>query len=85
MLITKEYQGIEYFDAWSDARYTKDRIIEEGKADEFDNFVELYFDGEVDETEFNDFLRYEDKFIFDELGITDEEDDDDDDDDEEDY
>lgn len=56
MLMTREYEGIENFDAWSDARYTKDRIIEEGKADEFDNFVESYFDGEVDETELNDFL-----------------------------
>lgn len=83
MLITREYEGIENFDAWSDARYTKDRIIEEGKADEFDNFVESYFDGEVDETELNDFLWFEDEFIFEELGISN--DDDDEDDDEEDY
>ena len=83
MLITKEYQGIEYFDAWSGARYTKDRIIEEGKADEFDNFVESYFEGEVDETELNDFLWFEDEFIFEELGISNDDDDDEDDEEDE--
>lgn len=83
MKIIREYEGIENFDAWNDARYTKDRIIEEGKADEFDNFVESYFDGEVDETELNDFLWFEDEFIFEELGIS--SDDDDDEDDEEDW
>lgn len=76
MKITKEYEGIENFDAWGDARYTKDRIIEEGKADEFDNFVESYFDGEVDETELNDFFWFEDKFIFEELGISNDDEDD---------
>ena len=81
MKIIREYEGIENFDAWSGARYTKDRIIEEGKADEFDNFVESYFDGEVDETELNDFLW--DEFIFEELGISN--DDDDEDEDEEDW
>ena len=82
MLITREYEGIENFDAQSGARYTKDKIIEEGKADEFDNFVESYFDDEVDETELNDFLWFKDELIFEELGIS--SDDDDDEDDEED-
>lgn len=80
MKITKEYEGIENFDAWSGARYTKDRIIEEGKEVEFDNFVESYFDDEVDETELNDFLWFKDEFIFEELGISSDDDDDDEED-----
>lgn len=75
MKITKEYEGIENFDVWCGAIYTKDRIIEEGKADEFDNFVESYFDDEVDETELNDFLWFEDEFIFEALGIPNDDDD----------
>lgn len=80
MKITKEYEGIENFDAWSGARYTKDRIIEEGKEVEFDNFVESYFDDEVDETELNDFLWFKDEFIFEELGISSDDGDDDEED-----
>lgn len=75
MKITKEYEGIENFDAWCGAIYTKDRIIEEGKEVEFDNFVESYFDDEVDETELNDFLWFKDEFIFEELGISNDDDD----------
>lgn len=80
MLITREYEGIEEIETWGGATETKNRIIEEGKADEFDNFVESYFGDKVDETTLNDFLWFDDDFIFDELGITDEEDDEEDDD-----
>lgn len=63
------------FDAWSGAIYTKDKIIEEGKEDEFEALIEeLYPDG-IDETGLNDLLWFEDKWIFETLGITDEEED----------
>lgn len=62
------------FEAWSGAIYTKDKIIEEGKEDEFEALIEeLYPDG-IDETGLNDLLWFEDKWIFEILGITDEED-----------
>lgn len=64
------------FEAWSGAIYTKDKIIEEGKEDEFEALIEeLYPDG-IDETGLNDLLWFEDNWIYETLGITDEEDED---------
>ena len=66
------------FDAWSGAADTKERIIQEGKADEFDNLIdELYPDG-LSETQLNDILWFEEDWIFEMLGISDEEEDDED-------
>ena len=63
------------FDAWSGAVDTKERIIQEGKADEFDNLIdELYPDG-LSETQLNDILWFEEDWIFEMLGILDEEED----------
>ena len=63
------------FDAWSGAVDTKERIINEGKADEFDNLIEeLYPDG-LSETQLNDILWFEEDWIFEMLGISDEEED----------
>jgi hypothetical protein len=60
------------FDAWSGAVDTKDRIIEEGKAGDFDSIMEdLYPDG-LSETQLNDILWFEEDWIFEMLGITDE-------------
>ena len=61
------------FDAWSGAVDTKERIIQEGKADEFDNLIdELYPDG-LSETQLNDILWFEEDWLFEMLGISDEE------------
>ena len=61
------------FDAWSGAVDTKERIINEGKADEFNNLIdELYPDG-LSETQLNDILWFEEDWIFEMLGISDEE------------
>lgn len=61
------------FDAWSGAVETKERIINEGKADEFDNLIEeLYPDG-LSETALNDILWFEEDWIFESLGIDNEE------------
>ena len=63
------------FDAWSGAVDTKERIIQEGKADEFDNLIEeLYPDG-LSETQLNDILWFEEDWLFEMLGISDEEED----------
>ena len=61
------------FDAWSGATDTQDRIINEGKAEQFDNLIEeLYPDG-LTETTLNDLLWFEDEWIFEMLGIETEE------------
>ena len=64
------------FDAWSGAVDTKERIMQEGKADEFDNLIdELYPDG-LSETQLNDILWFEEDWIFEMLDISDEEEED---------
>ena len=66
------------FDAWSGAVDTKERIINEGKADEFDNLIdELYPDG-LSETQLNDILWFEEDWLFEMLGISDDEEEDED-------
>ena len=70
----KTETSLKYFDAWSGAIYTLHRIIEEDKCDEAEALIEeLYPDGLTD-TQLNDILWFEDEWLFDALGITDEED-----------
>ena len=57
------------FDAWSGAVETKETIINEGRAEQFDNLIEeLYPDGLTD-TQLNDLLRFEEDWVFEMLGI----------------
>lgn len=84
MKIVRDYEGIECFGAWSGAIETQTRIIEAGKAAEFDEFVEEIFPDGCTETELNDFLWFDDEYIFEILEITDEEEDDEDSEDDED-
>lgn len=57
------------FDAWSGAVETKETIINEGKAEQFDNLIEeLYPDGLTD-TQLNDLLWFEEDWVFEMLGI----------------
>ena len=57
------------FDAWSGAVETKETIINEGRAEQFDNLIEeLYPDGLTD-TQLNDLLWFEEDWIFEMLGI----------------
>lgn len=61
------------FDAWSGAIETKQAIIDAGKAEDFDSFIEeLYPDG-LTETQLNDILWFEEDWIFENLGISEEE------------
>lgn len=58
-----------YENAWGGAVDTLDTISNEGKENDLMMLLnELYPDG-VDETELNDFLAFEDDYIFDVLGI----------------
>lgn len=57
------------FNAWSGAKETKEIILNEGKGNYFDAFIDdLYPDGLTD-TELNDLLWFEGDWIFETLGI----------------
>lgn len=64
---------LENFEAWSGAKDTKETILQHGKGDAFDNLMEeLYPDG-LSETQLNDILWFEEDWIFENLGISEEE------------
>lgn len=82
MKLFKE-ESIADFKAWSGAVDTQNRIIEENKENEFDQLIEeLYPDG-LDETQLNDILWFEEEWIFESLGISEEEEDEETEEDEE--
>ena len=63
---------LHQFQAWSGAIETKNRIIAEGKGEEFDQLIEeLYPDG-IDETMLNDILWFEPEWVYESLGMTEE-------------
>lgn len=69
--------GIRQHEAWSGAKETKQRILDEGKEDNFDALIEeLYPDG-ISETQLNDILWFEEEWLFESLGISNDEEDDD--------
>ena len=72
MFIKIEFK-LESFDAWSGAVYTQERILKEGKEAEFEALCDEIFPNGCDETEMNDFLWFDDDYIFETLGITDDE------------
>ena len=76
MIITREFEGIEAFEAWSGAVDTKETIINAGKAKEFDTLLDELFPNGCTEGELNDFLWFEDDYIYNLLGIDNGEDDD---------
>lgn len=80
MVIRKE---VDFYDiregAWGGATFTLDTIEDHGKEQEFmDLLDELYPDG-ADETELNDFIAFEDDYIFESLGISDDDEEDEED------
>ena len=73
MRVYNDNLTLRNFNAWSGATDTKETIINEGKAEQFDNLIdELYPDGLTD-TQLNDLLWFEDEWIFEMLGIETEE------------
>lgn len=82
-MIIKTDIYLSEFEAWSGARDTLDRIINEGKCDELESILEeLYPEGMTD-TELNDLLWFEPETVFEWLGIDDDDDDEEEDEDEE--
>lgn len=68
---TSNYMDFDdiYQNSWSGAVDTLNTISNEGKEDDLMELLdELYLDG-VDENELNDFLWFDDNYIFNELGI----------------
>jgi hypothetical protein len=60
------------FRAWSGGADTQQKILDEHKESEFESMVEeLNPDGMTD-TELNDFLWFEEEFIYEHLGIVEE-------------
>lgn len=58
-----------YRNAWGRAVDTLDIISNEGKENDFMEFLDIVYPDGVDENELNDFLVFEDDYIFNELGI----------------
>ena len=72
MTITYELD-LNSFEAWSGAKDTLDKIIDEGKCEELEGILEdMYPDG-MTETELNDLLWFESESIYEWLGIRSEE------------
>ena len=68
MKITKEI-AIEEFEGWCGAENTLDKIISEGKAEEFEFILEDLYPEGMDETQLNDLLRFEPEWCFEAVGI----------------
>ncbi|HEY6143696.1 MAG TPA: hypothetical protein VIV55_09830 [Flavobacterium sp.] len=66
------------FDAWSGAIDTKKTILENNKGDEFDFLIEDLYPEGLSETALNDLLWFEDEWLFECLGISEDEDEDED-------
>lgn len=60
--------------SWSGAVDTLNKIEEEGKEDEFMDYLEGIFEETPDETQLNDFLWFDNETIFEDLGINENDD-----------
>ncbi len=72
MKVFKEISILDFV-AWSGAVSTRDKIINEGKALAFDNYIEECYPDGLSETELNDILWFDSNMIFEYLGIDNEE------------
>ena len=63
---------LEEFEPWAGAIETKDLIIKKGKEKEFNVLIEECYPEVITETGLNDLLRFEEKWIYECLGITEE-------------
>ena len=77
MRIYKDFEA-DTFEAWSGAVDTLDRILEEDKGEELEELLdEIYPDGAT-ETQINDLLWFDDEYVFEMLGISNEDEEDED-------
>lgn len=61
--------SLDRFEAWSGAEKTLDKIISEGKAEEFEFILEDLYPEGMDETQLNDLLRFDSEWCFEAVGI----------------
>ena len=64
-----EELNLKDFNAWSGATTTKERIINEGKEEEFEELIEEMYPNGLSATELNDILWFDDDWIYSCLGI----------------
>ena len=64
-----EELNLKDFNAWSGATTTKERIISEGKEEDFEELIEELFPNGVSATELNDYLWFGNEEIYECLGI----------------
>jgi hypothetical protein len=64
---------LDKFNAWAGAVETQERIIKEGKEIWFEHEIEELYPEGLTDTELNDLLWFEEEWIYDLLGITEEE------------
>lgn len=57
------------FQAWSGAVDTKNTIIDNDKAEEFDDLIEEVYPDGLSETQLNDLLWFDEEWVFESLGI----------------
>ena len=69
MKITTEL-SIREFEAWSGAIDTKKKIIDNDKAEEFDELIEEIFPDGVSDTYLNDLLWFDANWVLETLGIS---------------
>ena len=74
MKVYKEIDDLYDFEAWSGGAYTKEKILDAEKGKEFMQLADELFPDGIDETGLNDFLWFEDQYIFDCLEISGDED-----------
>lgn len=72
MKIIDEGVNLRDFEAWSGAVDTKERFIEEGKEDEFENLIDEMYPEGISSVHLNDLLWFESDWIYETLGIKDE-------------
>ena len=73
MKVINNYLSLFDFDAWGGAIETKETIIENGKASDFEYLVDELFPDGLTETQLNDLLWFDEDFIFEQLNIDNDE------------
>ena len=69
MKVYNDNLTLRNFDAWSGAVDTKETIIREGKAEDFNFLIEELYPEGLTDTQLNDLLWFESDWIFEMLGI----------------
>lgn len=68
-MIIKQEISLQDFEAWSGGEITLQTIIDEGKIGELESLLEELYPEGMEETQLNDILRFEDEWLFEQLGI----------------